>query len=99
MAQVTFSINMDESLKQQFDALCAGFGINSSIVFNELARKAVNERKIPFEMQPSRVTVAREKGLNAFMALRNEAKENGIQDLSLDEINEEICKARNKEEE
>ena len=32
--------------------------------------------------------------MQAFMALRAEAKENGIQDLSLDEINEEIKQAR-----
>ena len=30
------------------------------------------------------------KGLKAFNALRKQAKENGIQDMSLDSINEEI---------
>ena len=30
------------------------------------------------------------KGLQAFKALRKQAKENGIQDMSLDSINEEI---------
>lgn len=33
-------------------------------------------------------------GMQTFMALRDEAKKNGIQDLSLDEINEEIRMAR-----
>ena len=32
--------------------------------------------------------------MEAFSALRAQAKENGIQDMSLDEINEEIRKAR-----
>jgi hypothetical protein len=33
-------------------------------------------------------------GLSAFMSLREEAKQAGIQDLSLDEINQEIDNAR-----
>ena len=33
-------------------------------------------------------------GLTAFYALRDEAKANGVQDMSLEEINEEIRKAR-----
>jgi len=32
--------------------------------------------------------------LQAFMALREEAKNNGVQDLSLDDINAEINQAR-----
>jgi hypothetical protein len=32
--------------------------------------------------------------MQAFLALRAEAKDNGIQDLSLNEINEEIQEAR-----
>ena len=38
------------------------------------------------------------QGRNAFMALRREAKQNGIQDMSLDEINAEIQKARYEED-
>jgi hypothetical protein len=32
--------------------------------------------------------------MQAFLALRAEAKKNGVQDLTLDEINEEILQAR-----
>ncbi|MDO4265809.1 MAG: hypothetical protein Q4C63_05015 [Eubacteriales bacterium] len=39
----------------------------------------------------------RTAGLQAFLALRAQAQKNGIQDLSLDEINEEIRKTRYKE--
>ena len=35
------------------------------------------------------------KGLNAFNVLRMQAKENGVQDLPLDSINEEINSVRN----
>jgi hypothetical protein len=32
--------------------------------------------------------------MQAFLALRDEAKKNGVQDLTLDEINEEIRQTR-----
>lgn len=51
-------------------------------------------KKIPFEIQASSAFTDREQGRNAFMTLRQEAKQNGIQYMSLDEINAEIRKAR-----
>lgn len=93
MAQATFSIRMDESLKIQFDNLCKEFGMNASTAFNIFARTVVRERKIPFEIAaPSAVSL--EEGRSAFNALRLSAKENNLQDLSLDEINAEIKLAR-----
>lgn len=93
MAQVTFSVRMDETLKKQFDNLCSEFGMNATTAFNVFARAVVRERKIPFEIQASS-DVSRTSGMQAFMALREEAKANGVQDMSLDEINEEIRQAR-----
>jgi addiction module RelB/DinJ family antitoxin len=84
---------MDESLKRQFDALCADFGMSATTAFNIFARAVVRERKIPFEIQASE-EVTRASGMQAFLALRDEAKKNGIQDMTLDEINEEIRQAR-----
>ena len=34
MAQATFSVRMDEALKNQFDALCKEFGMNTSTAIN-----------------------------------------------------------------
>ena len=93
MAQATFSVRMDESLKRQFDALCADFGMNATTAFNVFARAVVRERKIPFEIQASE-ELTRADGMRAFFDLRSQAQANGVQDLSLDEINEEIRQAR-----
>jgi hypothetical protein len=38
--------------------------------------------------------ISRTTGMQAFIALRDEAKKNGVQDLTLDEINEEIRQVR-----
>lgn len=93
MAQTTFSVQMDEDLKRQFYALCADFGMNATTAFNVFARAVVRERKIPFEIQASK-EVTRVSGMQAFLALRAEAKNNGVQNLTLDEINEEIQQTR-----
>lgn len=93
MAQATFNVRMDETLKRQFDALCADFEMNATTAFNIFARTVVSERKIPFEIQASE-EVTRDSGMQAFLALRAEAKKNGVQDLTLEEINEEIRQAQ-----
>lgn len=98
MAQATFSVRMDEELKRQFDSLCADFGMNATTAFNVFARAVVRERKIPFEIVSPKRDITRNDGMKAFMALREEAKVNGIQDLSLEEINAEINQARSGED-
>ena len=94
MAQATFSVRMDESLKKQFDGLCSDFGMTASTAINVFARAVVRERKIPFEITSPQSNITREKAMQAFMSLRQQAKENNVQDMTLDEINEEIRLAR-----
>ena len=89
MAQATFSVRMDESLKNQFDALCKEFGMNTSTAINIFARAVVRTRKIPFENSTPE-TITFEEGRTSFFHLRQTAKENGLQDMTLDEINAEI---------
>ncbi len=98
MAQATFSIRMDEKLKHDFDMLCSDFGMNATTAFNIFARAVVREKKIPFEIKASSLTAEQEQGWNAFLALRQEARQNGIQDMPLDQINTEIQKVRLKED-
>lgn len=51
MAQATFSVRMDEDLKQQFDVLCSQFGMNMSTAINIFARAVVYQRRIPYFME------------------------------------------------
>lgn len=94
MAQATFSVRMDEVLKKQFDTLCQEFGMNASTAINVFARAVVRQRKIPFEISSPESNITREGAMQAFTALRAQAKDNGITDMSLDEINREINLAR-----
>ena len=88
MAQNTYSIRMDNNLKKDFDSICEEFGMSSTTAINIFAKTVVRERRIPFEIR------SENKGMVAFSELRAAAKRNGIQDMSLDEIDEEIRLAR-----
>ena len=94
MAQATFSIRMDTELKEKFDKLCSDFGMTASTAFTIYAKKVVRERRIPFEITSPDEEITLERGREAFYELREQAKQNGLQDMSLDEINEEIRLAR-----
>ncbi len=94
MSQSTFSVRMDENLKRQFDGLCQEFGMTASTAINVFARAVVRERRIPFAIASPESAPTREGALRAFHALRAEAQANGLGDLSLEEIHEEIRQAR-----
>lgn len=94
MAQATFSVRMDEVLKKQFDGLCQEFGMNASTAINVFARAVVRQRRIPFEISSPESEITREGAMQAFTALRAQAKNNGVADMTLDDINKEIGLAR-----
>jgi addiction module RelB/DinJ family antitoxin len=90
---------MDESLKKQFDNLCTDFGMSASTAINVFARAVVRERKIPFEIVSSEPEITRWKALQAFQSIREKAAKDFPEGMSLDEINEEIRKNRDGEDE
>lgn len=98
MAQATFSVRMDESLKKQFDRLCADFGMTASTAINVFARAVVRERRIPFEIASPKQEITREGAAQAFMSLRAQARKDYPDGMALEEINEEIQRARYGEE-
>lgn len=98
MPQATFSVRMDETLKKQFDRLCQEFGMNASTAINVFARAVVRQRRIPFEISSPETDITREGTMQAFMALRAQAKDNDVADMNLDEINKEIGLARMESE-
>ena len=94
MSQSAFTIRLDSDLKTQFDSLCEEFGMSTNTAFNIYVRQVVRSRRIPFAMEAPAKDDVMAKGRAAFYAMRQAAAEAGIQDMSLDEINEEIRLAR-----
>ena len=64
--------------------------MNASTAFNVFARAVVRQRRIPFELSSSEADITREGAVQAFNTLRVQAENNGVADMSLDDINKEI---------
>ena len=93
MAQVSMTVRLDSQLKKQFNELCNEIGMSVNTAIIVFVNAAVKTRGIPFEIKASQKS-ANEDFKNAFYALRESARKNGVQDMTLDEINEEIRLAR-----
>ena len=50
MAQTTLSIRLDDTLKKDFDAICAELGISMTTAVVILAKKMTREKRIPFDV-------------------------------------------------
>lgn len=97
MSQSTMSIRVDSNLKRNFDALCDDFGLSNTAALIIFMKAVVRERKIPFEIRAKSIEDSEKKALLAFDKMRKDAADAGVQDLSLDEINEIIREVRNEE--
>ena len=97
MALSTFSVRMDEGLKEQFDLLCGEFGMNMSTAINVFARAVVRQRRIPFDIAAPEPEVTRRSAMQAFTALRAQAHNDFPDGMSIEEINDEIDRARRGE--
>jgi len=91
MGQTATTIRMDSDLKLQFDSLCNEFGMSANTAFNIFARSVVRNRRIPFPIEASQSPV--EKGRSAFLQLRKSAQDNGLDSMTLEDINREIAEA------
>lgn len=97
MAQTTMTFRVDDSLKKDFDKLCDEFGLSNTAALTIFMKTMVRERRIPFEIRTEPLDEVATKGRLAFWALRAEARRNGLTDMTLEEINEEIRAARRGE--
>ena len=94
MSQTTMSIRIDSDLKQRFDVLCDEFGLSTTAAMMLFIKTVVRECRIPFEIKRESEEDVRRKARLAFERMRADAAAAGLQDLSLDEINEIIHEVR-----
>ena len=94
MAQTAMTIRLDNRVKTQFDALCEQFGMSANAAVNVFINAVVRTRAIPFKISAKDEDSVRQRALESFYAPHPETPE-----LTLDEINEEIRKARQERKE
>lgn len=93
MAQTAFTVRMDADVKKRFDELCKDFGMSSNTAFNMFARAVIKSERIPFNIESEEQALI-ERARRATEQIRAEAILNGTANMSMEEINEEIRKAR-----
>lgn len=87
------TIRMDKQLKYQFEDLCNQFGMSINTAINVFVRAVIDTRSIPFTIGDKKARASRE-ALETFHALRQDAINRNLPELTLDEINAEINAAR-----
>jgi addiction module RelB/DinJ family antitoxin len=84
---------MDADVKKRFDELCKDFGMSSNTAFNMFARAVIKSERIPFDVESEERALI-ERARRVTEQIRVQAALNGTADMTLEEINEEIRKAR-----
>jgi addiction module antitoxin, relB/dinJ family len=92
MVNTLVQFRVDESDRTEAIEICSKLGIDLQSYFRICLARLIREKGIPFSMK---IEEAKEnKGVSAMKRASKIAKEYGISDLSLDEINEAIREAR-----
>ena len=92
MVNTLVQFRVDESDRTEAMEICSKRGIDLHSYFRICLARLIREKGIPFSMKIEEVK--ENKGISAMKRASKIAKEYGISDLSLDEINEEIREAR-----
>lgn len=93
MGQTAFTIRMDTDIKKRFDELCKDFGMSANTAFNIFARAVIKQERIPFDVESDNQTKL-QRAWEAIERMRASALANGIADMPMEEIDEEIRKYR-----
>ena len=92
MAKSLVQFRLDDVTKLQAISICERLGIDLPTAMRMFVSRMVQENGIPFSMKlEDRVTT---DAIDALKAASQIAVENGVADMTLDEINEEIRLAR-----
>jgi DNA-damage-inducible protein J len=93
MAQTSMTVRLDKQQKTLFDDLCNQFGMSANTAINIFVRAVIRSKSIPFQIAVDEDSV-RTNAISAFKRMRSASNSN--QELSLNEINEEINEVRAK---
>lgn len=89
-----YTIRIDNETKSQFDSLCKRLGLSVSTAFNLFIRKSLREQAIPFRIDLNSNNLVMENAKRAIEEMRSASAQNGLSEMSLEEINEEIRLSR-----
>lgn len=88
MATATFSIRMDNQLRNDFKKTCEDFGLSITSAINVFAKAVVLQKRIPFDIATKEVV--NDKAYKSFLDLKNEFQLKNAKNMSLKDINKII---------
>ena len=99
MATSVVQVRVDTDLKEQAAKIFEELGIDLSTAIRMFLKRSVLDNGIPFSMtRPStNYEYGANRGLGAMRELQKHAEENGLSDMTLEEINAEIDAVRRGE--
>ena len=92
MANTLVQFRADETSRIKAVDICERLGIDLQTYLRMCVSRLIQENGIPFSMKLD--TEQENRGINAMKSAGRIAAENGISDMTLDEINAEISAAR-----
>ena len=91
-------LRVDDDLKAKASSIYEKLGIDLSSAIKMFLKRSVTVNGIPFSMILDKTDNNQELAAISIRNMNNSAEENGISDMTLDEINEEIAQARKQGE-
>lgn len=92
MANTLVQFRTEETARIKAVNICEKLGIDLPTYLRMCMSRLIQENGVPFSMKVS--DISENKGMEAMKAANNIAAKNGINDMTLEEINAEISEAR-----
>lgn len=96
MSSALVQFRIDDESKIKAMSICEKLGMDLQTYLRMCLSRLIQENGVPFSMKIEENTT--NKGFEALKKGSRIAEENGISDMTLDEINEEIAQARRQGE-
>ena len=96
MGAVNVTIRVDEDTKREFDAFCAGVGMNITTAIHLYMKAVLRNRELPFPITDVVMAKTQTKQAlrDAFTKAQAESVAKGRDKMSMEEINEQITASR-----
>ena len=94
MATSLLQVRIDDTLKNQASQVFENLGIDISTAVRMFLKRSVLDNGIPFRMTLPKEPYSAERGYRAMKEISESAKQNGLSEMTLEEINAEIEASR-----
>ncbi len=94
MATSLLQVRVEDSLKDEAAQVFEKLGIDTSTAVRMFLKRAIMENGIPFRMTLPKTPYNADRGYRSMVEISDASEENGVSDMSLDEINAEIETSR-----